>query len=304
VSSPKKPWLAALLNLLLPGLGFVYVGGLVWIILGAILIIFFWGFSPIAWFFVTGAGIGQISAWTILALITAPLGIYAARRRNKKMQEQQELVTPRPPKPETIPSLPNKELEQDKEERLRKLEEALLDGRISEETYWELKRKYEGFPKEVESQKQSLDLSGPKELKKCRKKGDEVSVVCPSCHKTTVIKTSAFTTDLEERSRMRIKETSESLTLGSNFGWILGFIIAVLVAAGAFVLVGLITNNATLAYVLGVFLVLALARPIGYYITFGVFGRKVPVWLFQCGNCGKDIILVSDGSETYLLIKK
>jgi hypothetical protein len=103
---------------------------------------------------------------------------------------------------------------------------------------------------------------------------------------------------------MRIKETGESRTLGSNFGWVLGFIIAVFVAAGAFVLVGLLSNSTTISYVLGVFLVLALARPIDYYLTFKVFGREVPVWLFPCGNCGKDILLVSDGSETYLLIEK
>ncbi|RLG53340.1 MAG: hypothetical protein DRO00_04345 [Thermoproteota archaeon] len=301
MSSKKKPWLAALLNLVLPGLGFIYVGGLGWIVVGIVLIVFFWGLSPIAWFLVTGAGLKEISGWTVLALITGPLGVYAAGRKNKKMQE---LISPQLPRPETLQSLPSKGLEQDREEKLRKLEEALLDGKISEETYWELRRKYEQPQKEVEAEKLSLDPSGPKELKKCRKKGNEVSIVCPSCRKTTIIKTSAFTTDLEERSRMNLKETGESITLGRNLGWLLGFITAVFVAGGAYVFVGLLTKNTTIAYVLAVFLVLALARPIGYYITFQIFGREIPVWLFQCKNCGKNMILVSNGSETYLLMRK
>ena len=301
MSSEKKAWLAALLNLLLPGLGFMYVGGIAWVVVGIILIAFFWRLSPIACFLVTGAGPGEISAWIILALITGSLGAYLARRKNRKMQE---LTSPQLPRPETLPPQPSRGPERDGEEKLRKLEEALLDGRISEETYRELRRKYEGpqKPEGVGVEEPPLDLSG--ELKKCRKKGNEVRVVCPSCRETAIIKASAFTTDLEERSRMDVKETGESITLGHNIGWVLGFIAAVFAAGGAFVLVALLIHSTAIAYMLAVFLVLALTRPIGYYLTFKTFGREVPVWLFRCKNCGENMILVSNGSETYVLVKK
>ncbi|RLG45291.1 MAG: hypothetical protein DRN90_05325 [Thermoproteota archaeon] len=294
--SPKKPWLAALLNLLLPGLGFVYVGGLVWIILGAILIIFFWGLSPIAWFFVTGAGIGQISAWTIFALITAPLGIYAARRRNKKMQEQQELVAPLTPKPETQPSLATEEPEIDRREVLGKLENALLEGRISEETYLELKRKYENVQRKALPERPSIDLSGELELRACEKQGESFKVSCPHCQGVMLIKSSAFTNDLAERSRKNVTATQERISIGrepSIFG------IPLLLVIITFVI----------AYSLGIGFFIAAALASIVYITVGpifsyLLAHKMPVWLVQCDNCGEKMILASDGSKAFVVVKK
>jgi len=43
-----------------------------------------------------------------------------------------------------------------------------------------------------------LDLSGEIELEKCKRYGGGYEIVCPSCHETNIIQSSAFTTDLGE----------------------------------------------------------------------------------------------------------
>ena len=88
----KKPWLAGLLNLISPGLGFIYVGTVGWILGGIILLLFTLGgrFTPVVWPF-TGAGVPQISAWIGLVIFTTPLCTYGARRKNRKIMKKTEL---------------------------------------------------------------------------------------------------------------------------------------------------------------------------------------------------------------------
>ncbi len=285
-----------MLNLLLSGLGFVYVGGLLWIILGAILIFFFWRLSPIVRFLVTGASIGEISAWTIFALITAPLGIYAARRRNKKMQERQELIAPLTPKSETQQSLATKGPQRNRREVLEKLENALLEYRIREETYLELKRKYETVQRKALSERPSIDLYGELELRSCEKQGESFEVSCPHYQGHTHIKSSAFITDLAERSRKNVTATQERISIGrkpSIFG------IPLLLVIITFVI----------AYLLGIGFLAAAPFASIVYITIGpifsyLLAHKMPVWLVQCDNCGEKMILASDGSEAFVVIEK
>ena len=103
----KKPWLAALLNFILPGLGFIYVGTVGWIIGGIILLLFTLSgkYTPVVWL-VTGAGIPEISAWFVLALFTTPICIYAVNRRNRKIKNKAKSthappLTPAPQLPTT-----------------------------------------------------------------------------------------------------------------------------------------------------------------------------------------------------------
>lgn len=98
----KKPWLAALLNFILPGLGFIYVGTVGWIVGGIILIVvtLVGKFTPVVWP-ITGAGIPQISGWFVLALLTSPICQYGAKRRNRKIGDKAKLTEAQPPPPIT-----------------------------------------------------------------------------------------------------------------------------------------------------------------------------------------------------------
>lgn len=89
----KKPWLAGLLNLILPGLGFIYLMGIGSVIGGIILVIFtFYGnASPVFWI-LFGAGFPDIATWTVWALIICVSSVHIARWKNRKIIGKADLA--------------------------------------------------------------------------------------------------------------------------------------------------------------------------------------------------------------------
>jgi len=83
----KKPWIAGLLNIILPGLGFVYLMGVFSVIGGIMVMIFtfYLNASPVFWI-VYGAGIPDISSWIFWGIIICAVSsVHITRWRNKKI---------------------------------------------------------------------------------------------------------------------------------------------------------------------------------------------------------------------------
>lgn len=174
-------------------------------------------------------------------------------------------------------------------------------GIVLQEARIEERGEVEKIPSKVE--KPSLDLSGEIELEKCKRQGRGYNIVCPSCHETNVIQSSAFTTGLAERSRMRITATDEripvlSRTLGLA-SWLIPGIIAVILGSyiGS-VVIGIPFLWAIIAVVFyGIF------KPIIGYLLHPL-AREMLVWLVQCKKCGERIVLASDESKAFIVRKK
>ena len=85
-SKIKKPWLVGLLDIILPGLGFIYLRGIGSVIAGVILMIitYYMNASPVFWI-LFGAGIRNISTWIFWAIIICAVSVNIARWKNRKI---------------------------------------------------------------------------------------------------------------------------------------------------------------------------------------------------------------------------
>jgi DNA-directed RNA polymerase subunit RPC12/RpoP len=85
-SKIKKPWLVCLLDVILPGLGFIYLKSLGSIIAGIIVMVitYYMNASPLFWLWF-GVGIRNISTWTFWALIICAISVNITRLKNRKI---------------------------------------------------------------------------------------------------------------------------------------------------------------------------------------------------------------------------
>jgi len=91
----KNPWVAATLNFLIPGIGFIYLGTTPFIIGGAVLFIFGILETAIAWSTILDPLTLTLSF--LFAFFWAALGYVAAEYVNKRMPPPAPVVPPAPP---------------------------------------------------------------------------------------------------------------------------------------------------------------------------------------------------------------
>lgn len=144
----------------------------------------------------------------------------------------------------------------------------------------------------------SFDLSGEKKLVKCERHGMEYSVICPSCHETIPIQSSAFTSNME-KSRMDIVKSNEQIFLHKEktglVSWLIPAIISIIITT---VLFGGRVGGFIWAGVAAV-LYLILKPLMGS--LFNLSSQKMTVWFLSC-KCGERIVLASDSSEIYTVL--
>ena len=116
--SRKNPWIAAILNFLIPGIGFIYLGTTPFIIGGAILFVFEILVVAITWEIVFDPLMMSLSF--LFSFFWAALGYVAAEYVNKRMPPPTPAVAPEPlrtpaplppaptPAPTPVPTTPPK----------------------------------------------------------------------------------------------------------------------------------------------------------------------------------------------------
>jgi len=188
-------------------------------------------------------------------------------------------------------------------------------GIVPHEAKIEERGEVEKIPSEEEAKEVTqppLDLSGEIELKKCKRYGRGYEIVCPSCHETNIIQSSAFTSDLGERSRMKITATDERIPVASGIWDFAIWPIIIVSAILATYIVGIpfgwtktytqVWRDASLWFLLFLVFGWIFYSVINYLSR--LFARKMPVWLVPCKKCGERIALASDGSEAFIVRKK
>ena len=90
-SKMKKPWLVGLLDIILPGLGFIYLRGIGSVMVGILLMIitYYMNASPVFWIWF-GAGIRNISTWMFWALVICAISVNIAKWKNRKIMKKIE----------------------------------------------------------------------------------------------------------------------------------------------------------------------------------------------------------------------
>ena len=174
-------------------------------------------------------------------------------------------------------------------------------GIVSQEFKIEERGELEEIPYRVE--KPPFDLSANIELEECKRYGEGYYIVCPSCFENKVIQSSAFSTNLAERSRMGIIATDERIPVASGIlslvSWIIPGIIAILLGS----YIGSVIIGIPFLWAIITGILYLLFKPFTDKLLHA-FTRKIPVWLVQCIKCGERIVLASDGSEAFIVRKK
>ena len=188
-------------------------------------------------------------------------------------------------------------------------------GIVPQEAMIEERGEVEKIPSEEEAKEVTqppLDLSGKIELEKCKRYGKGYNIVCPSCHETNIIQSSAFTTDLAERSKMGVTATDERIPVTTGISS-LAILLIIIVASILATYIAGIPFGLTKTYmqvwrdaVIWLFLFFVFGWIFFYSISkylFRSFARKLPVWLVQCKKCRERIVLASDGSKAFIVRK-
>lgn len=176
-------------------------------------------------------------------------------------------------------------------------------GIVPQKAKIEERGELEKIPSKVE--KPSFDLSGEIELEKCERYGGGYNTICPSCHETNIIQSSALTTDLAERSRsrMEITATDERIPVASGIlslvSWIIPGIIAIILGS----YIGSVIIGIPFLWAIITVILYLLFKPFTDKLLHP-FTRKMPVWLVQCKKCGERIVLASDESKAFIVRKK
>jgi len=179
-------------------------------------------------------------------------------------------------------------------------------GIVPHEAKIEERGEVEKIPSEEEAKEVTqppLDLSGEIELEKCKRYGKGYEIVCPSCHETNIIQSSAFTTDLGERSRMKITATDERIPVASGILSLVSLIIPGTIAIILGSYIGSIIIGIPFLWAIITVILYPLFKPFTDMLLHP-FARKMPVWLVTCKKCGERIALASDGSEAFIVRKK
>jgi hypothetical protein len=147
----------------------------------------------------------------------------------------------------------------------------------------------------IEEKKPSFDLSGERKLEKCERHGMEYLVTCPSCHETTHIQSSAFTSN-GEMSRTNLVKSDEQIFLQKEkTGWVSWLIPAIISIIITTIFFGGRVGGIIWAVVAAV-LYMILKPLTGALLHQSP--QKMMVWSLSC-KCGERIALASDSSGIY-----
>jgi len=152
-------------------------------------------------------------------------------------------------------------------------------------------------------EKPPFDISANIELEECKRYGEGYYIVCPSCFENKVIQSSAFSTNLAERSRMGITATDGRIPVASGslslVSWIIPGIIAIILGS----YIGSVIIGIPFLWAIITVILYALFKPFTDKLLHP-FTRNIPVWLVQCIKCGERIVLASDESKAFIVRKK
>jgi len=140
-----------------------------------------------------------------------------------------------------------------------------------------------------ETNKTQIAVPGGLSWKQCSVTEGKISFECPKCKETHKLQTILFSSQSANPAECLMPTGEYIICDNKNMGILfLTFVVVITIGVILALIVGEVHFWITIVCVV----IWKILRPI--FIT--IFSKKIPIWAFECRNCGNKIFIASDGT--------